>query len=61
MVFEALTMGSSNQIKLTFEKFWPAVRIAGTNTPLLSRSGFPWPSGDTKLPFATTSGYASQT
>jgi len=53
--------GTSNQIKLTFEKYWPAVRIAGTNTPLLSRSGFPWPSGDTKLPFATTSGYASQT
>jgi hypothetical protein len=53
--------GLSNQIPLAFEKFWPAVRIQGLNTPLLSRSGFPWPSGDTKLPFASTSGYASQT
>ena len=53
--------GTSNQIPLAFEKVWPAVRIAGLNTPVLGRSGFPWPSGDQKLPFASTSGYASQT
>ncbi len=47
--------------QLAYEKFWPSARIpTGTVGQLDVRSGLVWPSGDSRSPFATSSGYVVQ-